>query len=150
DIDGDGFPDFIVGHEGAYGFATLYRNRGDGNFNPPEYHNCGEPDWFLSFVDLRRSGKPDLIVLESPQRSTLRVSINDGAGGLLDPVRDPDWTNGFEQIDQAAAADIDRDGILDLATATSNAPAQVRILRGLGGGRFEPSTGITYGTMGAA
>jgi hypothetical protein len=151
DLDGDGFPDLAVGHYQAHGLATVFRNLGDGSFGAPEYHDCGAPDWFVSLTDLRGSGRPDMAVLAPCDNGTdLRVSLNDGHGALLDPVRIPGWTDGWDFFYRGAVADIDGDGAPDAAIGIASGPNQIRIVRGLGNGQLGLSTAISYGPQGQA
>src|SRR5262249_5008752 len=113
DADGDGFPDLVVGHELGHGIVTVLRNRGDGTFGDPEYHYCGRPDACVGLADLRGSGRPDLLVLSCPNRSSLGTFLSDGHGGWLDPSRQPGWNSGLEFFGYGAAADLDGDGAPD-------------------------------------
>src|SRR5205814_4834770 len=110
------------------------------------------PNWFVAFRDLRNTGKPDLVTLTKRTRSALRVNLNDGAGRLLGYSLSSSraWGVPADAFQAGAIADLDGDGEPDGAVSVTNQPWQLRILRGLGGGRFGPQLTVSLGPYGEA
>jgi hypothetical protein len=121
DFDGDGFLDLYVTNFGA---NVLYRNTGDGAFRDVTREaGAGDPRWSssASFVDYDRDGRLDLFVANYV-----------------------DFTVRGNKRCYAAT------GELDYCTPKVYRPVPSRLLRNLGGGRFEDATeragiGAAYG-----
>ena len=119
DIDSDGDEDFILG--GAKGSLTqILKNKGNGSFSKPEpiEGSINYEDMGLLLVDTDGDGDMDLITVSGGIESSGellqdRLYINDGTGNfVLAP-------NSYLPADSdsggpIAAADIDRDGDLDI------------------------------------
>ncbi|MCP4847262.1 MAG: RNA-binding protein [Verrucomicrobiaceae bacterium] len=119
DIDNDGDSDFMLG--GAAGLSTqVVMNQGDGKFSPPEPlpGSVEAEDMGLLLIDTDSDGDRDLLAVSGGVENTGkhlrdRLYLNDGKGkftpapeDLLPPLEDSGGP--------VAAADIDRDGDLDL------------------------------------
>jgi hypothetical protein len=136
DVDADGNPDLVS--IDAERKLSVLRGKGDGNFHRPLTYQTAPQDPLvdLEAVDLNADGGPDLIFTgsRSSSRGWLDVLLNDGAGHFR---RDGRYvTEGF--ISAVVAADVNSDGIVDLAAAhPSGEPLpQLSVLLGTGAGRF--------------
>ncbi|MFT5324046.1 MAG: hypothetical protein ACI8P0_001906, partial [Planctomycetaceae bacterium] len=117
---------------------VVFLGVGDGSFTARSTHSIQGSPAFLEAVDLNGDGILDLVsangAFESSvtENNTISVFIGTGAGTFL-PERV--FTAGHLPKD-IAIADLDSDGILDLAVVNSGS-SSVSILSGLGSGRFE-------------
>ncbi len=151
DLEGNGSPDLVFSHEVSQDGVTVLRNRGDGTFFPREVVNGSWPGWFAGWCDLRNLGKPDLVGLSQYNRSPLRVNLNNGAGQLLDyTLTAPTAAVATDWFAGGAIGDIDGDGEPDVVVTVTNQNYQVRVYRGVGGGRFESQLTISLGFSGSA
>jgi hypothetical protein len=157
DLDGDGFPDLIIGGIqrplDTTGYASgntvgVRLNDGHGHFGPLRLYR-GDPGIFaLTVGDLAGNGRPEIITANQ-DANTITVYLNNGladfgqpAGGYdgeeegvgLGPINSPDSV--------VTPTDFDGDGIPDLALiefpdSTTNL-LQAAILLGQGNGKFAP------------
>ncbi len=101
DLSGDGFPDIVTinQHESS---TSLLLNDGKGGFGSPSGEAVGyiggvsnAPNSLATpqTVDVNGDGKPDVVLMEYGQNSTLAnqvaVLLNDGTGKLEPPIRSP-------------------------------------------------------------
>lgn len=124
----------------ATGYATILFGLGDGTFGTPtQYPLVG----FLSFAaDLNADGASDLIVPD--YGSLLFVLLNNGDGTFAAPII---YDLGTSNPLGVAVADLNLDGILDLAVGREAAES-VYLLFGNGDGTFQPPQNISMaGTM---
>jgi hypothetical protein len=132
DFNGDGKTDFILNtqdHSGGPGnTALVYLGNGDGTFQSPQTYNFDHNVWSMLLHDMDGDSHPDLVVegdngvieiFHGNTNGTFNV-VSEGGTGALNGLSG----NGGHLI---AAADVNRDGILDLITAT---PAGVSVLFG--------------------
>lgn len=137
DIDGDGDLDLAVANNYAL-VTSVLRNGGDATFAPPENYVTGSGSSVL-LRDVDGDGDLDLAVLAGP----LVLTYNDGQGRFVSaPLRPvPERTDPLGGPVCVVAADLDGDGLPDLATA-NRADNSVSILRNQGGRSFAPPTSI--------
>ena len=92
--------------------------------------------------DFNNDGKIDLVIIEH-QAHGITLLLGDGSGNFTVPPNS--FTGGIEYLEEAEAADFNRDGNLDLVLRTAFGFA---ILRGNGQGGFALSTNISSLTHG--
>ena len=132
DLNGDARPDLIVTNE--TGSVSIFLNDGRGRFHaaPRSPFAAGLHPNDVAVADFNGDKKPDLAFANHEQHA-LTVLLGDGRGGFPAassmPVRSVPHPHGI------AAADLDRDGRVDLMT-DSWGRNELELLRGDGGGRF--------------
>ncbi|MHB1556781.1 MAG: FG-GAP-like repeat-containing protein [Isosphaeraceae bacterium] len=145
DLDGDGLFDLVVSSFDPTQPLEIYRNRGDGTFEP-RGASAGVADqlggMFCVQADYNNDGRMDLFVargawLPVPVRPSLLRNDGDGKftdvtreAGLIDPVNS----------NSATWADYDNDGWLDLFVCCEIQPN--RLYRNRGDGTFEEVAGL--------
>jgi len=134
DVNGDGKPDLAVVTEPSTSkpaVIAIMLNNGKGKFVPAvQYALSGAPT-SLSFADLNRDGKLDMIACNS--RGYVSVLLGNGDGTFQTPT---DYVGGCYQ---AIGVDVNGDGIPDLVLADS----YLGVLLGNGDGTFQT---VTYNT----
>ena len=143
DIDGN--VDIIIADED--GFAEILLGRGDGSFDPPEQDLSDALDSLeligVAVRDLDNNGRLDLIFLDAFDE----VYFLCNEGGVFAPcATDYVCTEGDGAID-FAVTDFDVDGQFDVAVLSVDS-MDTRIIRGLGGGNFEPSPSQVFSVLG--
>jgi len=140
DFDGDGVLDLAVTNIGfnIFGDVSVMLGRGDGSFDAPVPYEVGgsTPVW-VAAGDFNGDGSPDLGVSVTTTDS-VAILLGNGDGTFQAAVNYPteDSPQGF------AVADLDFDGILDLAVANECGHTDgcrdgtVSVLRGRGDGTF--------------
>jgi hypothetical protein len=141
DFNGDGKLDIVAtdtGNEGAE--LSVYLGNGDGTFQSQVVYPTGEEPGSVVVGDFNGDGIPDIAAVNdncpaSPcSTGTLSVLLGNGDGTFhLLPGYVPLGVYPFG----LAAADFNRDGNLDLATANYD-DGTVSVLLGKGNGEFEP------------
>jgi hypothetical protein len=128
DLDHNGAPDIV-----SKPFVHL--NRGDGVFVTPVPHGVDTP---VSAADVDGDGNPDIVGMppqDIGRSQVLQVALGRGNGTFLAPVSSPR----MDSSPQAPiVADLDHDGILDVAFASSNSQ-YVDVMLGIGQARFQQS-----------
>ncbi len=116
DFDGDGDIDLVVLHVWSNDIAVILNN-GDATFTPPEVAAQGAFLLSLTIADLDGDGDMDLAYIEGGDegdKGSIVVLLNNGEGGFAQ-------TGVFSTSDYLArrliAADVDKDGALDLLFA---------------------------------
>jgi hypothetical protein len=117
--------------------VSIFLGTGDGGFTAAPSVPVGHVPYGIAIADLNRDGKADLGVANQFAH-TVSILLGDGTGGFTpapgSPVtvaNAPSWVK---------AADLNRDGKLDLAV-TSQGTDAVTILLGDGAGGFTPAPG---------
>jgi len=145
DVDGDGHPDLVTANIGSRDVSVL-RGDGKGGFSPAP----GSPfrvaiaAHLVVLADFDRDGRLDLAVTEHDSNDVVVLKGN-GRGGFAPMAGSP-----VRAIDRIAphnhglvATDVNRDGILDLATSNNNGNS-VSVLAGDGRGGFRPAAGSPF------
>jgi len=141
-LDGDAVLDLAVVSRFGDAVSVLAGN-GDGSFQDPVSYVVEEP-YGIAAADLNDDGWTDLATA-SHTADTVAVLLNDGDGTYADPVEYDIGTPA--QPDRpywVAAADLDGDGLPDLATANRDTNT-VSVLLGNGDGTFQPSLEFVAG-----
>ena len=131
DFNGDNKPDIAVA--GQYS-VSMFLNNGSGTFTAGTSFATGAPPWFMSAADVNGDGKMDLLL---PNHSSDSVTVfwGNGDGRFLSNTDVATPANSFPYA--VIAADVNKDGKLDLVTANSGATSNsVSVLLNNGNGTF--------------
>lgn len=109
DVDGDGHPDLLVTSWNVDGALHIYRGDGTGAFEPAAVLAADGPALHVAFEDLNRDGIRDVALTNGNL-----VYVFHGAGGFT--FRLPETHVAADSPRTIMAADLDRDGWLDLTT----------------------------------
>ncbi|MCB9397644.1 MAG: CRTAC1 family protein [Acidobacteria bacterium] len=144
DVNGDGWLDlYVLG--GASGHNALFLNQGDGTFVDGAEaagvalggrHDCGP-----LFFDANGDGWVDLFV-GGLDKTPTRFFRNTGAGAFVEETQASGLLTTADTF-SAAAADIDRDGDLDLFTSHWGAFSATKLMRNDGSGHFEAADDVS-------
>jgi hypothetical protein len=149
DVNGDQRVDLGVSDHGSYAVDILL-NDGVGHFTAAPgsrfiASDGGTPHTHgFALVDVNRDGRNDIVVGNN-EDNNIAVLLGDGKGGFTRVARSP-FTAGASPY-PFGIADLDGDGLLDLAVPSSGTgPAgitgrELTLLRGNGGGEFSPAVG---------
>jgi len=149
DFNGDGRLDLAVANDGTNTVAVMLGN-GNGTFQKPYSYHAPLPERVLA-VDLNGDGHPDLEVLaycgRDPKTCTsgaVEVFLNQGHGTFGKPHYFSVKGVGPDGI---AAADLNKDGKVDLVVANNNfqQTSTVSVLLGKGDGTFKPTVNYPVG-----
>lgn len=144
--DGDATDDLVVTDRLA-GSALLFPGRGDGTFAPAHGGGGLSGPAGLAVGDFDADGIEDLVVANGAGNSDERypdmvsVLLGRAGGGFVAPV----LLESADLVRSVAAADLDGDGIPDLAMTIPSAQA-IEIRRGLGDGTFAPGVRMPAGS----
>jgi Bacterial Ig-like domain (group 3)/FG-GAP-like repeat len=155
DVNGDGKPDIIVSSQvnnsTFIGSLEVFLGNGDGTFQPPvSYDSGGSNPYSVAVGDVNGDGTPDLVVANGCASGTygifcssqgvLGVLLGNGDGTFQAPLT---FDSGGSCLNgsQAAVADMNGDGKLDLVVTNFNS-STVGVLLGNGDGTFQPA--VTY------
>ncbi len=121
DVNGDGVPDLVVAKGYDFNTVAVLLGKGDGTFGAPveltvDLHGFAGPD-AVRIADFNGDGHADFAT-ENVDENTVSVLLGDGRGHFGAPVLS---TFGTISIGSLDAADLNRDGILDLVMTTGYA-----------------------------
>lgn len=148
DYNGDGQEDLAVASFGS-GSVTVRFGDGAGNFENPVSYTVGVSPFWIASADLNRDGALDLVVTNAgrsyPPPFTLGdVAVLMGRGdGTFSPASHYDAGRNPESV---AIADLDGDGILDLAVANAGSD-DLTLFHGHGDGTFAESARLPVGDL---
>jgi hypothetical protein len=136
-VGGKGQQDLLVAVSGGKS-VFLLANKGNGSFQAPRPIALGAEPRSIAIGDFTGKGKLDFATANSD--GSLTVVLGDGKGGFIVATS---YAVGVS-LSSLAAADLNRDGHIDLAVADS-AKNSVIILLGNGDGSFRQSSTIAVG-----
>ncbi len=137
DLDGDARADIVTADGGGNGFTTLF-SVGGGAFSEPLFHDLGHRSRESAVLDHDGDGDIDLAIIEpgALNRAVSTVSVVPNLGDRT--FGEPLHFDVGKRPGGIASADLDADGLTDLAVAC-NGSNEVYVLRNAGAGRFEAS-----------
>jgi hypothetical protein len=147
DLNRDGILD-LAAHNRNGDQVYVFLGAGNGSFGSPATFNGGGSQGgdSVAIGDFNRDGIPDFAVTNGGNDAhggAVSVLLGDGTGGFGAPTG---FNAGVGTL-SVATADLNRDGILDLAVTSINGfgPGQVAILLGQGDGTFGSPTQFSVG-----
>jgi hypothetical protein len=148
DVNGDDLADLVFASAAGVGVTVLFGDGRGGFFGIPEGYPAETSPVAITLVDMSGDGKLD-VLLAGGDRGSVATMLNYG-NGFFAPAT---VHAAGARISGVAAADLDGDGIVDLAVADSGrdqpgATGGLKLLRGLGGGRLDAPR--IYGSPSAA
>jgi len=140
DVNADGKPDLVVTNEVSENVSVLPGN-GDGTLGGRR-HAVGTPRGAneLRVADLDANHRPDLVVATYYYTSTVSTLLGVGPGTFAPRRDNGTWDLGISMD----LADIDSDGLLDLAVAHTQTNS-ISVMLGHGDGTFELRTTLEAG-----
>jgi FG-GAP-like repeat/FG-GAP repeat len=129
DFNGDGKLDLVVANRSGASVIVLIGN-GDGTFQAPVSYPAGAGPWSVAVGDFNTDGKLDLIVSapgEPPAGKTVNLLLGNGDGTFQAPAP---YIVGVGPL-SVAAADLNSDGLLDVAVANDSS-GDVSVLLNVG------------------
>lgn len=133
DVDRNGIPDLIVANFGS-GNVSVLRGDGTGSFNPSLTFSVGDDPISLGLGDVDNNGTLDMVVAHYFDRE-IHTLLGNGSGSFYTPA-DLLPNSVFEYLMKSVAiGDLNRDGILDLATALESLSTEDAINIQVGNGR---------------
>jgi hypothetical protein len=131
-VNGDSVPDLVVANQGVTDEVSVLIGNGDGTFQPQRRTLTGAAPVGVAVGDFDFDGKLDMATANSVSDD---VSVLHGLGdGTFESQRSITVTTSTPR--SVAAADLNRDGLLDLAIGSEG--SSVFVLLGTGGGNFDP------------
>ena len=139
DLNGDGFPDVILGNNND-GSVSILLNQGNGTFGANSIVSSTGVAYSVAAGDLNGDGKMDLVVANTSD-TTVSILLGNGDGTFQPRTTIP----GLGYPQQVLLADFDGDGILDLIVGQGGYLFQ---FKGVGDGTFTPFTsGVINSSM---
>lgn len=131
DLDGDGHTDLVLSN--SSGRPRWLRGKGDGSFHGAVEFPFNEPTQQVVLADLDANGRLDVILSGGPgsANGVLLIQSNDGTFKQYDGP-------GGDQMQSMTARDLDGDGFIDVASASSSGSSvSMSTLYAGQSGRFE-------------
>ena len=153
DVNGDGKLDLVVTNNGTNapqttdpGNVMVLLGNGDGTFQQPATYAAGTNPTFTLVADVNGDSKPDLISTTTLDAANfvwgISVRLNQGNGTFGTPQT---ITSDFGP-EEVAAADLNKDGKVDLLLAHCCGDTSLGYYLGNGNGTFQPEAFIVSGS----
>jgi len=143
DLNGDNFPDVVIGNNDIAGVVNVLLGNGDGSFQAAVALPAGIVPKSVAVADLDGDGVPDIVA--AGKIDTVSVLRGNGDGSFQDAVL---FATGVEP-NSIAVADVDGDVVPDLVTANygpySLPDGDVSVLLGNGDGTFQAPASFAAG-----
>jgi hypothetical protein len=142
DLNGNHRPDIIVSGGNPVGYVAIFKNNGDGTFNPtPQVISVGFGPDIVKTADLRNNGRLDLITGNN-FAADVSVRLNNG-NGTFGPEHHYPVGPGPQGM---VIADVNHDGIPDIITGNfGRVEDSLSVLIGRGDGTFRPARDYAAG-----
>jgi hypothetical protein len=140
DVDADGDRDLITASIDKAGSISVFSNRGAGRFRRTGTYASGRKAFSVAAADVNRDGRVDLLTANN-SRQEFAVLLGVGAGRFT--VAHQYTGSGTSDI---AVGDLNGDGNLDVAHATTYHTNSVAVRLGVGDGSFGPAAAYRSGS----
>ncbi len=144
DLNGDGYPDLVVGDYEEAEMSILLNNK-NGTYTTTEFSFADptETPYGYAFGDFNGDGRMDIAVLDSDSTENyISILLGNGSGGFTEQ---PTFLQTGTSPENVVAADPNGDGILDLALA-SYGTNSIEIWLGKGDGTFTAASPLNLGS----
>ena len=152
DLNGDNNIDLVVADDGTpfasspvAGSVSVYLGNGNGTFQSPKTLSAPEFPQAVAIADVNNDGKMDIVVLSEVSgqsfQSRVWVFLGDGKGNFGAGIETPLG----EYADGLQVADLNGDGLPDLALASCCGFANSEVWAGNGNGTFTGPTELPVG-----
>ena len=131
DMDGDGRVDILVGTSANEANYILLSN-GDDSFRQVALSEGTEYSSIIAVSDLNKDGRVDVIIGSKEHDNIIDVLLNKDTGRYIGYIGIPRVIPGDYETTDIAIADLDGDGLLDLAIGDFQQPNQVLLNKGDG------------------
>jgi hypothetical protein len=142
DFNGDGIPDLVVAQGIQVGVAL---GNGDGSFQTPAaYYNVGSTLWSTAVGDFNGDGNMDIVISDglcnAVNATEISILFGTGSGGFQPVVH---YAVTASCLDSVAVADLNGDGLADIAAA--DAGGNISVLLGNGDSTFQTPVNYSAG-----
>lgn len=141
DINGDTIPDLVTANESSNSVTALL-GRGNGSFQTARHYIVGDGPREIMIEDLDGNGTMDLAI-SNLRSNHLSILLGTGDGNFIGSQAFTSTSHATQITNQAALADFDGDGLLDLAAANLSGTGDAAILKGQAFGKFSAPVVLT-------
>jgi uncharacterized protein YuzB (UPF0349 family) len=143
DFNGDGVKDLVTVNSNT---ASVLLGKGAGTYGTATDYKLSDDSYSIdrtvAVADLNKDGVDDIVTQGSSYNSTVSVLLADGSGSFAPAVEF--GTSGYNQVQDIAIGDIDKDDNLDLVGVGYG---NISLLLGDGKGNFSPTIDFNTGSQ---